>query len=186
MASAKTGNAPQRLICTFIGEDRPGLVRSLAEVITVHNGNWLESSMAQLSGYFAGIIRMEVNAESGSDLSAALENLGSSFLSVRVREDSVNIDPVHPSQQQGFRLNIVGNDRPGIVHEITQALSNAEINVIEMTTEISSAPMSGDLLFHATMALALPSDTDVEALESQLEEIGQHLSVEIDLAGEPD
>ena len=41
------------LVLTIIGEDRPGIVESLAEIISDHSGNWLESSMSQLAGKFA-------------------------------------------------------------------------------------------------------------------------------------
>jgi len=30
---------------TLIGVDRPGLVRSVAELVVQHGGNWLESRM---------------------------------------------------------------------------------------------------------------------------------------------
>ena len=31
------------LVMTIIGEDRPGLVESVADIVTGHGGNWLES-----------------------------------------------------------------------------------------------------------------------------------------------
>ena len=49
------------LILTIIGEDKPGIVESLAEVIADHSGNWLESSMSHLAGKFAGILRVGVD-----------------------------------------------------------------------------------------------------------------------------
>ena len=48
------------LVLTIIGEDRPGIVESLAEIISDYSGNWLESSMSQLAGKFAGILRVSV------------------------------------------------------------------------------------------------------------------------------
>ncbi len=43
------------LVLTIIGEDRPGIVELLAKIISDHSGNWLESSMSQLAGKFAGV-----------------------------------------------------------------------------------------------------------------------------------
>ena len=48
------------LVLTVIADDKPGLVETLAEVIADHKGNWLESSMSQLAGKFAGILRVSV------------------------------------------------------------------------------------------------------------------------------
>ncbi len=51
------------MVLTAIARDRPGVVESLADVIAAHSGNWVESSMAQLGGKFAGIVRVEVPAD---------------------------------------------------------------------------------------------------------------------------
>ena len=42
------------LVMTVLGNDRPGLVRSLADTVASHGGNWLESRMARLAGQFPG------------------------------------------------------------------------------------------------------------------------------------
>ena len=64
--------APVFLILTVIGDDRPGLVGELAAVISAHQGNWLESSMAQLAGKFAGIVEVGVDATHADALRLAL------------------------------------------------------------------------------------------------------------------
>ena len=48
------------LVLTVIADDKPGLVESLAQTIASNSGNWLESSMSQLAGKFAGILRVSV------------------------------------------------------------------------------------------------------------------------------
>ena len=56
------------LVLTAIGEDKPGLVESLARIISDNSGNWLESSMSQLAGKFAGILRVSVNDNNADKL----------------------------------------------------------------------------------------------------------------------
>jgi glycine cleavage system regulatory protein len=63
------------LVLTVIADDKPGLVESLSEVITEHKGNWLESSMSQLSGKFAGILSVSVSQQDVDALVAALNRL---------------------------------------------------------------------------------------------------------------
>ncbi|TAG29046.1 MAG: hypothetical protein EAZ36_04850 [Verrucomicrobia bacterium] len=41
------------LVLTLIGRDRPGLVRTVASVVALHGGNWLESRLCRLGGEFA-------------------------------------------------------------------------------------------------------------------------------------
>ena len=63
---------PTSLVLTVLGEDRPGLVESLASIIARHEGNWLESRMAQLAGQFAGILRASVPEARAAALITAL------------------------------------------------------------------------------------------------------------------
>ena len=48
------------LVMTILGPDRPGLVESLSSTIATHDGNWLESRMAQLAGHFTGMSEFDV------------------------------------------------------------------------------------------------------------------------------
>lgn len=67
------------LVLTAIGDDRPGLVEQLALVVARNSGNWLESSMSQLAGKFAGILRVSVPDENVEKLVSELESLSSSL-----------------------------------------------------------------------------------------------------------
>jgi glycine cleavage system regulatory protein len=80
-----------------------------------------------------------------------------------------------------LRLEIIGSDRPGIVHEISEALAEREINVDELRTEIMSAPMSGELLFLANAELLVPIDLSLDALRKDLEALAHELMVDVDL-----
>ena len=48
------------LVVTVIGNDRPGIVERLSEVVLTAGANWEESRMARLAGKFAGILRISV------------------------------------------------------------------------------------------------------------------------------
>ena len=63
------------LVLTVIADDKPGLVETLAEVIADHKGSWLESSMSQLAGKFAGILRVRVATNRAENLIDALSSL---------------------------------------------------------------------------------------------------------------
>ena len=53
------------LVLTVIGEDRPGLVEALADLIDRHEGSWDESRMARLAGHFAGVARQHHRRRAG-------------------------------------------------------------------------------------------------------------------------
>ena len=85
------------------------------------------------------------------------------------------------SDARELRLEILGSDRPGIVHDISQALADRGINVDELRTEIMSAPMSGELLFFANAELLIPVDLDLDLLRKDLEALAHELMVDVDL-----
>jgi glycine cleavage system regulatory protein len=167
------------LVMTIIGPDRTGLVESVARVVAEHGGNWLESRMCRLGGEFAGILRIEIPSEKKSPLLAALEDLQENGLQLVVRADRPAAAGVSGQQT---KLEIVGSDRPGIVRDITSALAWANVNVEEFSSEVVSAPMSGETLFKAVARLQLPEHCDLAALKRDLEKIAADLLVDVSFA----
>ena len=166
------------LVLTVIGDDRPGLVESLSQAVADHGGNWQESYMTRLAGKFAGILLAEVPDDRAPSLKAALEQLGSTGLQI-VAESSPNEPAV---KTRLLHLELVGHDHPGIVRDISRALAHRGVNVVEFSTELTNAPMSGELLFKATSLLQLPADVPIDDLREALEALANDLMVDITLA----
>jgi len=166
------------LVLTLVGADRPGLVEKVAAVVAAHAGNWLESRLCRLGGQFAGIVRIHSPAERRATLTAALRGLAAEGLTVEVYEDTV--PAVAPAATaRAARLELVGQDRPGIVRQVAAALAARGVNVEELATECVSAPMSGETLFKAQARLRLPEGGDVAALRAELERIAADLLVDL-------
>jgi len=161
---------------TIIGKDRTGLVESLARLISDNGGNWLESRMCRLGGEFAGILRIQVPQDREPVLVRALQTLNSNRLTVVLRADEA---PPSAGPTKGASLSLVGQDRPGIIYQISAALARQGINVEELETECSSAPMSGEMIFRATARLLIPESCILTELRSELEAIGSELMVDI-------
>jgi glycine cleavage system regulatory protein len=165
-------------IVTFIGDDRPGLVESLSRVIESNQGSWLESRLSQLGGKFAGLVLVTLPGDNGAALEADLKELSASGLSVRVTPATAM---TASSRGQSITLKVIGPDRLGIVREISRALAQREVNVVEMDSEVSSAPMSAELIFSARIDAEIPEYIDLDDLEDSLEEIANTMTLEIEL-----
>lgn len=166
----------ETLVMTLIGRDRPGLVESVAAVVDAHGGNWEESRMARLAGEFAGLLRIQVPAESAAALEAALGELdGVSVLVARAVDEGTAADT------RFLELEVVGQDHPGIVHALSRTLAAAGINVEELESEIVDAPMSGERLFQARARLLAPASLSLEELGEELERLAADLIVEVRL-----
>jgi glycine cleavage system regulatory protein len=166
------------LVMTVIGEDRPGLVESVASLVTEHGGNWLGSRMSRLGGQFAGIVQVEVPADNEKSLAGALKKLAAKGLTVVVHSDRTQ------SKSEGRAISVlelIGQDRPGIVQQVSRALAGFGVNVEEFESECSSAAMSGETLFKAKARLSIPTTCNVAELRQTLEKIAGDLIVEISL-----
>ncbi len=164
------------LVLTVIGDDRPGLVEQLAAAISQHQGNWLESSMSNLSGKFAGIVCVSV---SEAQL-AALENALAALAGLRITSE-VSRATEAPAGNRRLKLSLVGHDRIGIVREVSQVLARHALNVEDLSTHTASAPMSAGVLFHATAELTAASTLEVSELTRDLENLSNDLMVDITL-----
>jgi glycine cleavage system regulatory protein len=170
----------KKLFLTLMGKDRTGLVESLARIIADHGGNWLESRMCRLGGEFAGILSASVPEDRLQALSTSLQRLHSEGLTIVIRHDKPS---AAPSPTKTATLNLVGHDRPGIIYHLSAALANQRINVEELETECSSAPMSGEMIFKAMAKLQIPDGCAISELRKELEEIGSELMVDISFTG---
>ncbi len=165
------------LVLTVIGDDRPGLVEQLATAVSLHHGNWLESSMSNLSGKFAGIVCVSVPEEQLVALTDALAALPG----LRVTSEVSHSPAVAQAGNRRLKLSLVGHDRIGIVREVSQVLARHALNVEDLSTYTASAPMSAGMLFHASVELTASSTFDVRALTSELENLSNDLMVDITL-----
>jgi glycine cleavage system regulatory protein len=168
------------LVLTVIGRDRPGLVEAISAKALAHGANWEESRMARLAGHFAGILLVRVDDAKRDALEADLRGLEPEGLQIVVERSGG--DPVREERQR-LRLEVVGNDRPGIVAEISSALARKGINLDELKTECVEAPMSGGQQFTLSAALYCPEASTGEHLRDLLERFADELMV--DLVPEP-
>jgi glycine cleavage system regulatory protein len=166
------------MLISFIADDRPGLVQSLSEAVAAHEGNWLESRMSNLAGKFAGIVNVAVPQQRVAELETALGDLAELGLTLRLEASRPGVAVVPHAP---YRLDIVGQDRPGIVHEFAAALANRHINVTELRSDITSAPMSASPLFTASVGIDVPAHIDLDELRERLEAIADELTIDYSL-----
>jgi glycine cleavage system regulatory protein len=166
------------LVLTLIGIDRPGLVKAISNVATKHGANWEASRMARLGGRFAGLLLVTLEPSRAEALRRDLEALSDHGLKVVV-EESARAEP--RQDWQSLKLELLGTDRVGITHRVAQTLAELGINVDELQTECTSAPISGGELFKLSATLACPPTVSLERLRSELERVENDLMVDIDV-----
>ena len=166
------------LVMTVIGDDRPGLVQLVAARVADHGGNWLESRMCHLGGQFAGIVRVEVAADRVDELVGALHRLEENGLRVIVHAEG---GAAAKSAGVVATLEVVGQDRPGILRSVSGVLAAHGVNVEELASERVSAPMGGGTLFQAHATVLVPAKVNLAAVRADLEKIAADLMVDLKL-----
>ncbi len=166
------------LVMTVISPDRPGIVELITAHVADKGGNWLESRMCRLGGQFAGIVRVEVPAEKCEALLATLCALEKDGLHLSIRKETLPPGNVVGTEAT---LELVGQDRPGILHQISRVLAQNGVNVEELSSERTDAPMDGSMLFHAHATVLLPKGVTIAQLRSDLEKIASDLMVDVSI-----
>jgi glycine cleavage system regulatory protein len=163
------------LIMTVLGNDRPGLVSALTDTVARHGGNWLESRMARLAGQFAGIVRIECPDAAVDGLLCELHTPGIAGLTVQAAREAA----ADPPARRILTVEVMGNDRPGIVRELSAAIAKAGGNVEELTTGLESAPMTGNRMFRARGVISIAENAEATALTTAIETLGGDLTVDV-------
>jgi glycine cleavage system regulatory protein len=162
------------LVLTIIGDDKPGIVEQLSDRILATGANWEESRMARLGGKFAGLLRVTVDRARADALAAELTRSETGGLTIVVEQSGERA-----GSYRTVRLELLGHDRPGIVRDISRALAHHRVNIEELETDVTSAPMSGEALFRARVELGVPSTVTTEMLRDRLEAIAGELMVDL-------
>lgn len=165
------------LVLTFVGRDRPGLVRAISETVTRCGGSWLDSRLARLAGEFAGIVLVTVGDSDVAALSEGLRALETAGLRVNIQVGS------EPPASKGdnrplLSLEFLGHDRPGIVRDITQALVDLGANIEELASRIERAAFSGEDMFNASIRLRVPDGVTPETIRKALERLAGEVMVD--------
>ncbi len=168
------------VILSVIGPDRPGLIGRLSSVIVQAGGNWEGSRMLRLAGQFAGIVQVVVNDSALPALEAALSELEAVGLQSRLHRAGNPAEEIVSGRL--YDLEVVGQDRQGIVSEVAGALTRLGVNVLELATDCGEAPWSGERLFKTHARLHAPDSLDPGALREAVEEIAHDLMVELNVA----
>jgi glycine cleavage system regulatory protein len=166
-----------KILLTVMGADRPGLTEALASAVLGAGGNWHESYLSRLGGKFVGSALVELDPESVETLRARLHGSAASDLRVEI----------HPAEEdhpfgEAVEITLTGQDRPGIVHEVSQVLARLGANIVELETRTDPSAWSGSAMFRARTRLTLPDGLSHDDLQQALEALSGDLMVDFEPA----
>jgi len=164
------------LVLSVVGDDRTGLVSALADAVAAHGGNWERSELAELAGAFAGIVLVTVADDRAAELTQALQALDG-LLRVTAHSGA----PETSTSGRALTFTVLGNDRPGIVRDVTSAISSHALSIDGFTSRTLDAPMAGGILFEATVSVRVPEHEDAAPIVAALERLADEIQVDLSL-----
>jgi glycine cleavage system transcriptional repressor len=164
-----------------IGRDRPGIVAAVTEVLLNHGVNIEDSQMTILRGHFT--MMLVVSASEGaaagplrSELEQAAASLGLEAISINpVPDADLDVEP-----DASHIVTVYGVDHPGIVHAVTSAMAQREVDITDLNTRLIGEDEDKPL-YALMMEVALPSDVVAGELEQDLQAVSEEQGVEVSL-----
>ncbi|MDE2403400.1 MAG: ACT domain-containing protein [Sphingomonadales bacterium] len=164
-----------RIILTVLGSDRPGLTQALAEAVHAAGGNWLDSHLARLGGKYVGSVLVEIGEDRLGALEGAVRGIDASGLQVVIVPAG---DAAFPGGE-AIWVELVGQDRPGIVREVTAVLAGLGANIEQFTSRTENSAWSGEQLFRARIRLVPPAGMGWDQVREALEAISGEIMVDL-------
>ena len=170
-----------------IGRDRPGIVAAVTHNLLDHDLNVEDSQMTILGGHFTTM--MIVCGGDAVDVGALRADLGATGRELNLEAISVEevADADHTMPAPTHIVTVYGVDHPGIVHAVTAALAQLEVNITDLNTRLvvdeeSASGANGDGgedLYAMMLEVVLPEGLTIKGLDSMLEATRRDQGVEI-------
>jgi len=169
------------LIISAVGSDRPGIVSEISRVITSHGGNIEKSRMTRLGSDFTIIMLVMVDSKWEGSLVVALQAIKELSITTKGTEPNTVItgENCQITAGENCQISLSGADNEGIVKVLSIYLAGKSINILEMETHISNAPITGTPLFNLKAITSTPVNLNISDIQSDLNQISQELGVEI-------
>lgn len=169
---------------TAFGEDRPGIVADVTQILYENDCNLEDTSMTLLAGEFTLILLFSTGlADVENRLPKACRRLEQEKgISAFFRPLAARM----PDKANGYvvrTLHVEGIDHAGIVYNVSRFLADQRINITDLKSTVKSSPESGTALYLMDIRVQIPNGTDMAAVENGLSAVADALNVDITIKG---
>lgn len=166
------------VLLSISGHDRPGIVRDVAESMLHLSANIEDSSMTALRGRFTMMLIVKLPEDrSLSELKAALAELEQrTRLTVQsqvISDEEASGQALEPDHV----ITVHGADKVGIVHAVTDALAQANISIVDVSTQSRESDDGSVYL----MVLEVAASSQGEALAAAMKDVAARLDIDVEV-----
>jgi glycine cleavage system transcriptional repressor len=170
----------EHLVVTAVGPDRVGLVEQISNFLLQEGCNIEDSKMAVFCGEFTIILLVTGKQDALDRVAASISSL--------TAQTGLTFTSKHPAARGTVesalpcRLVAMCMDHPGVVHQLSSALSRLGVNIESLETKTEEAAMSGTPIFRLEARLSVPSRVNLHNLRQELDGIGQRENIDIEFS----
>jgi len=171
----------KKVIFTVLGQDRPGIVADVTEVLYKAGCNIEDSSMTILEGEFAMLLVVSLAPKlSTAELKSKFDSLiKKSNLHINIKNFEENTKRETVPEPKNYVISVIGADKPGIVHHVAKLLALHGANITDVETKRIG---KGERVVYAmVLETNIPVNVPISEIESEFNELAKKLEVEITL-----
>ena len=151
-----------RAVIATIGQDRPGIVNEISQIVYDMNLSIEDSRMTVLGGEFAVLMSVAGGTlplqRLETKLAKLAEGMDLAFL-FRRTEERRGVEGRIP-----YTVSVTAMDHPGIVHRVASFFSSQNINIYNLDTVTERAPHTGTPIFSLVMEVEVPPEIRIVEL----------------------
>ncbi len=168
----------QHAVLFVIGTDRPGIVDNVTSFLFRHKANLEDSRMATMAGQFTITSLFSTDEEALEDIRQSLDELAKAGLQASLH----NVPSMDRKVGEGYlplKLVVTAMDHPGIVQTVVSLLHRHGVNIEELDTTISTAPMSAIPLFNLKLKAGVPAKSPIARVKDDLMELAAEENLDL-------
>ncbi|WP_455209948.1 glycine cleavage system protein R [Kaarinaea lacus] len=163
----------QWYMLTLVGKDRPGIVAKTSAVLVRAGCNFGEASMMRLGGNFSIMLMVQYDG-SNEQLNKAIAPVAQA-LKLKCHVDSID-GQLHDHRIPDVRVSVYGADRAGIVAEVTNALAEAGLDILDLESDVAG---TGDKPVYI-MQIEGHAAQGIDKLQQALDRINPDIKVSLE------
>ena len=167
-------------LLTAAGPDRPGIVAGVSKILFGLGCNLEDSSMTRLQGEFAMlVIFSSPTSNNPRSLTTKLNVLAKKGVRIELKALGAKERRAPSSNGKPRLVTVYGEDKPGIVYHVTEALAHCDFNVTDLSTHrTEDEATAGYILYIEGEAPGGVSDQELaDVLLEETEDLGLTVSV---------
>lgn len=165
----------QWYMLTLVGEDRPAIVARVTAALFEGGCNLGEAAMARLGGNFTIMLMVQFDGKERG-LAGLLETVVDS-LGLRMHVDRIE-GHLHQHLVPDVCARVFGADRSGIVAQVTGALAEAGLNILDLESDVGGTEQKPVYI----MTIEGQANEGFDALKSALDVVAKEENIDVEIS----